>query len=110
MIRFDPAVVKRLREMALRSDSVSQMLRAIVSQLAPESAATIVLIKHMREAFGLSLKQAKPIAGWAADGTGHLQDSQVDRLIMPAIWKNWLTWDSSPSGEGPCTGNAEAHQ
>jgi hypothetical protein len=53
--------------------------------LQPEgNARKLALIKYMRAAFGLTLEQASPIAGWAGEG-GELSDPQIDDLIAPSI-------------------------
>ena len=54
----------------------------------------VTVIEYMRRAFLLSLQQASPIAGWSADGTGELGDSQLDELVMPEVVMNRQQWDS----------------
>ncbi len=102
MDELNPAVVHRLRDMARHGASVPQMLREILRSLAPERPHAVTVIKYIRDAFRLSLAQAKPIAGWFRDGTGDLQDAQLDELVMPEILKNRQKWDSleqTPSAE-----------
>jgi hypothetical protein len=70
------------------------MLRELITSLALAESDPIALIRYMREAFGLTLQQSSPIAGWAADGSGELQDDSLDRLLLPAISKNRSSWDS----------------
>ena len=92
------ALLAHLRVMAKRGDTASQMLREIMRTYAPATPHNLPLIKCLREAFGLSLREASPIGGWAPDGSGELSDSRLDELIMPDIAKNrpvWEEWDTT---------------
>ncbi len=61
------------------------MLRELSQALGPTDGHKLVLIKYARKAFDLSLQQASPIAGWAADGTGELSDSRLDEILAPEV-------------------------
>lgn len=86
-------LVSRLQVLAGKGIKPSEMLRELSHALGPQKAHKLVLIKCVRKAFDLSLQQASPIAGWAADGTGELSDSRLDELLAPAFGSN-------PSGNG----------
>ena len=94
MEELNRAILYHLRAMARKGDTVPQMLREIIQRLAPAKPHKVTVIKYMRKAFALRLQQAGPIAGWSSDGTGELQDSRLNELIMPEILKNRQEWDS----------------
>jgi len=94
MEQLQSELVHRLRSMARTGARVSEMLRELTRDLAPPSPHKVTLIKYMREAFCLTLQQASPIAGWAADGMGEIQDAQLDGLLHLEIAKNRTVWDS----------------
>jgi hypothetical protein len=100
MEELDPAILCRLRILAREGETASQMLREITRHLAPEKPHKVTLIKYMRAAFSLTLQQTSPIAGWSAGGPAELQDSELDKFVMPEIMKNrqeWGSLDPAPS-------------
>jgi len=70
------------------------MLRELIDRSGPEPPHKLTLIKYMREAFCLSLQEASPIGGWASDGSGELDDSQLDGFIEPEIVEHRAQWGS----------------
>jgi hypothetical protein len=82
---FDEELVTRLRALAIKGAKPSEMLRELRLALGPIEGHKLALIKYARKAFNLSLQQASPIAGWAAEGTGELSDSRLDELLAPEI-------------------------
>jgi hypothetical protein len=86
-------IVRELQTMARNGQTVPQMMRAIIVALAPKHPHKVALIQYLREAFCLTLQQAAPIAGWSADGTGELQDTQLNAFLLPEIMKNRDKWD-----------------
>ena len=78
-------VVGQLTTLARQGASPSQILRQLSELLPQGNARKVALIKYMRAAFGLTLEQASPIAGWASEDGGELSDSQLDELIAPSI-------------------------
>ncbi len=94
MKNSETMITIRLRDMARRGESAADILRALASHLGSE-AHKLDVIRHMREAFCLTLQQASPIAGWSADGKGTLQDLQLNALIIPEIRKNRPDWDTT---------------
>jgi hypothetical protein len=85
MEELDPTLVSHLQAMARRGAATSEMLRDLARTLGPKASHKLTLINYMRKAFGLSLQEASPIAGWCPDGTGQLPDSRLDEFLNPAI-------------------------
>src|SRR5260370_30510465 len=98
---LNQALIRDLHDMARRGATVPQMLRAVLDRTAPEPPPTIVLIKYLREAFGLTLRQASPAGGWMPDNAGELSDAQLNDLLMPEIMNNRSTWDVSEAAATP---------
>jgi len=94
MEELNPEILRHLRSMAHKGDTPSRMLREVIGRLAPDKPHKLTLIRYMREAFCLSLQQASPIAGWAADGSGELNDSRLDAFLLPEILMNRPAWES----------------
>jgi hypothetical protein len=92
MAEINNEIVGQLKVMARDGESPSRILHQL-SELVPSGPAQkVTLIKYMRAAFGLSLEQAGPIAGWSSDGTGELQDSRLNELMTPAILARKAEW------------------
>lgn len=85
-------VITELRAKARKGDRPSQILRELVLA-SPSQPHKLDLIRDVREAFCLTLQQAKPIAGWDVDGRGELSDQQLDDFLMPEILKNQVQWE-----------------
>jgi len=93
MIPIHHDVVNQLTVLARQGASPSRILHQL-SELLPEShARKVSLINYMRAAFGLTLEQASPIAGWAVETGGELSDSQLDELLAPSILSTRDQWD-----------------
>jgi hypothetical protein len=86
----EPPTVFELRELYRHSRSAANVVRAIV-----ESTPGYFLewAKLLRAAFDLSLGQVKTIGGWLPDGTGELNDDQLDYFFVPAIESTRSSWD-----------------
>ena len=100
MDQLDPQLIDSIRQMARDGAAVSQMLRVIIHQLGPRMPDKITLVRYMREAFALSLRQANSLFGWAPDETGELEDGQIDCLVGRGIQENRNQWDSPRRSEG----------
>lgn len=74
-----------LRSLARRGASPSQMLRALISSLEPDTPDRQTLVRYFTEAFGFTEGQAYPIFGWSPAGTGPLSDSDLDYLLSKRI-------------------------
>jgi hypothetical protein len=99
MEETDPGIVDHLRNLARQGNVPSEMLRDLVHRLGPETTHKLTLVNYIRLAFFLTLRQASPIAGWAPDGSGELNDEQLDAFTMPEIARSRDKWDSlRPSG------------
>lgn len=86
-------MLNAVREMARKGNRPSQILREIIHWFSPGQLHKLDLIRDMREAFALTLQQAKPIAGWSADGRGELTDNQLDDFLTIEILKNRSDWE-----------------
>ena len=94
MAELNNEIVGQLRVMARNGETPSRILHQLVDLLPPGPAQKVALIKYMRAAFGLTLEQASPIAGWSTDDRGELKDGRLDELITPAILATrglWIT-------------------
>ena len=105
MIYSGTSVVKRggehlilsLRSMALRGMAPSQMLRTIISSLAPKTPDRQALVRYFTEAFCFTEGQAYPIFGWLPDGTGPLQDADLEYLLTKRIRQTQCDWEGVSS-------------
>src|SRR5436190_16350874 len=97
MEHVDPAVVHRLRELAQDGRPVPELLREVARRLSPQVLHPLTLAKYMREAFGLSLLEVKPIGGWSWEGRGELSDDQLNDLVMPSIVAHRDRWSNRRS-------------
>jgi hypothetical protein len=91
---IDPTIVQRLRSLAQEGRTVPELLRDIPTKLSPAKVHTLLLAKYMREAFGLSLLDVKPIGGWAFGGTGELSDARLNELMLPAVNAKRPWWEN----------------
>jgi hypothetical protein len=85
MAEINEDIVGQLKVMARNGEAPAGILRRLTDLLPPGPAQKVALIKYMRAAFGLTLAQASPIAGWSYDDTGELKDARLNELIAPAI-------------------------
>lgn len=94
---IDPSLIHAMRKMAKDEQSASAILKYAHRQLPAESRNKITLIELFKDAFGLALHEASPIAGWDVNGHGELQDEQLDDLMIPALEKHREHWDGKQS-------------
>lgn len=91
---LDPETLEALRAQYRDQATPSAILREIVRRLGgPGSCHKLDLLANVRAVFGLSLAEASPVGGWAADGTGELKDAQIDGFLTPAIENHRSDWD-----------------
>jgi hypothetical protein len=79
--------------LAHEGQTVPELLRDINSRISLGKWNPLSIAKYMREAFGLSLLEVKPIGGWSLEGDGELSDHRLNELMMPAIVANREWWD-----------------
>jgi hypothetical protein len=84
------------------------MLREIIARLAPESPNRQSLVRYFTEAFCFGDGQAYPIFGWMPDGSGQLQDSDLDYLLAKRIAQTRHDWDTD--GQEPTQADTPAHR
>lgn len=85
-------VVSILRSMALAGRDPSEMLRTIIRYHTDEALDRNIFYQYFAEAFCFSEGEASPLFGWLPDGTGELQDSNIDYLMTKRIRKNKDVW------------------
>jgi hypothetical protein len=97
MFGTQPELVVALRSMYRNGRQPAEMLRALIAKRAPEEAGSSVdrnsLVQYFSEAFCFSDGQAYPIFGWLPDGTGELQDADIDSLLTKRIDKTRKEWE-----------------
>ena len=93
MAERDPALINNLRSMARAGATVPELVRELIRSLGPETPHVLTLAKYLREAFGLTLLDVKPLSGWLVDGTGELSDFQLNEFILPEIQRHRSEWD-----------------
>ena len=76
-----------------RSEQPSVMLRAMVTQLGPDTADRPLLVRYFSTAFCFTEGQGYKIFGWFPDGTGALQDAGIDALLSRRIEEARSEWD-----------------
>jgi hypothetical protein len=91
-----PEVVSILRSMALDDRRPSEMLRTILSHHPGEVLDRNFFYQYFAEAFGFTEGEASPLFGWLPDGTGELQDSNIDYLMTKRIQKTRSVWERAP--------------
>ena len=93
MINLRGDLLETLRSMARRGESPSAMLRELVAQLGLETAARPLLVRYFSTAFCFTEGQGYKIFSWFPDGTGALQDSGIDQLLLRRIDETRTEWD-----------------
>lgn len=73
------------------------MLRAMVTQLGTETAERPLLVRYISTAFRFTEGQGYKIFGWFPDGTGALNDSDIDGLLSKRIQETRAEWDKADS-------------
>jgi len=92
-------LIEMLRAMARRGELPAVMLRAIVAQLGPGTANRPLLVRYFSTAFCFTEGQGYKIFSWFPDGTGALQDSDIDCLLSQRIQETRSEWDNGDSEE-----------
>lgn len=90
---LDSNLLEQIRDEYREHATPSDLLRRII-QLHAEPCHKLDLIANIRATFALSLNEASPIGGWAADGSGELNDEKLDRFLSEAIDQHRTGWDS----------------
>jgi hypothetical protein len=79
--------------MARSGESVAAMFNELKRRLGPRGSM-VDIVSCMREAFHLSLAEAKPLAALSRTEARDIQDPELlDRLLKPAISKHRHEWD-----------------
>jgi hypothetical protein len=76
-----PQIIESLRAQHAQGRHSADLLRYLDSRgLSP-----VEMMDHFREAFGLDSYDAGAIGGWFADGSGELNDDDINRLLDPVL-------------------------
>ena len=97
MISLRRSLIEMLRSMAQSGELPSMMLRAVVTELGPEIADRPLLVRYFSTAFCFTEGQGYKIFGWFPDGTGALNDSGIDTLLLKRIQETRAQWDKPVS-------------
>lgn len=104
MEEIDQEIVQQLRRSAASGMLLSGMLRELISRIGLARAYPITLLRYVREAFDLSVGQAKPVAGWVLQltkcGDG-LSDEELDQFVMPEIMGTRFSWENRHKNAPP---------
>jgi len=91
--QIDEAVVSALRGMARQGRSPSEMVRELKRRLGMETHV-LTLLSYFRQAFHLSLAEAKPIAALSRNESREVEDATLlDELLSPAISNRRSDWE-----------------
>jgi hypothetical protein len=102
MTSLEGELIDNLRSMARQGKQPSAMLRAIVLQLSPRTVDQLLLVRYFATAFFFTDGQGHPIHGWFLDGSGELQDPDIDRIMSRRIQQTRTDWDKPDSlGSNP---------
>ena len=93
MRELDPQVIHRIRETAGKQCTVAEVVRAILLGRNSDISGTFEIVRYFREAFRLTLPQAKPIADWLVYGSNEQSDSELHNLVWPYIEANREVWE-----------------
>ena len=91
--QLDQAVIGTLRSMARQGRSPSAMVRELKRRLGMKTHV-VSLLNYFREAFCLTLADAKPIAALTRNEQREIEDETLlDKLLLPAILNHRMDWD-----------------
>jgi hypothetical protein len=99
MQELDPQVIHQLRVMAGERRAIGEMVRKILSMRDFTVSGPIDVLRYFREAFGLTLPQAKPVADWLAYGGSEAPDADLNSLVWPFIKCNRDSWSMKSGAE-----------
>jgi hypothetical protein len=82
--------------MALAACKPSEMRRMVISRHTSDMLDKNAFYQYFIEAICFSEGEASPLFGWLPNGTGELQDSNIDYLMTRRIQKNKGIWENAP--------------
>lgn len=96
-VSSDPTMIETLRAMARAGRLPSEMFDAIKGQFGT-ACHILDIIRYFRQAFGLTLAEAKPLAslsGYPGDTGREIVDVPLlDNLLQPAVTAHRAEWDA----------------
>src|ERR1700676_765239 len=91
--QLDQAVIGTLRGMARQGRSPSEMVRELKRRLGMQTHI-LTLLSYFRQAFHLTLADAKPIAALSRNEQREVEDEPLlDELLSPAILNHRTDWE-----------------
>ena len=91
--QLEQAVIGVLRGMARQSRSPSEMVREAKRRLGGDTHI-LALLSYFRQAFHLTLAEAKPIAALSRNEQREVEDELLlDALLSPAILSHRSDWE-----------------
>jgi hypothetical protein len=94
MEALEPSLSRTLRSFAREGVSPSRMLREVVRQLGQDLADRPFLVRLLSTAFQFEEGEGHVIFGWLPDGTGELNDTQIDYHLSKRIQATRPRWDA----------------
>ena len=100
--QLDQAVIIRLRLMAQAGRSPSELVRDLKVCLGADTHI-VTLLDYFRQAFCLTLAEAKPLAALSRNEQRDVEDEALfDELLAPAILTHRASWEGSRALRGEC--------
>ena len=99
MMHLRRDLVEMRRSRTRSGEQPSVLLRAVVAALGPEVADRPLLVRYFSAAFCFADGQGYKIFSRFPDGTGALQDKDVDAMLSKRIQETRAEW------EGPVSDN-----
>jgi hypothetical protein len=84
-----------VRSLALTGRRLSEILRTLIAHESAGEDGEVdrnLLVQYFSGAFCFSDGQAYPIFGWSPDGTGELNDADIDKLLAKRIQQTQSQW------------------
>jgi hypothetical protein len=89
----DPNTIGELRSMARQGCAPSAMMRRVQQKLG-HGTPIVTVLNYFRQAFCLSLAEAKAIAALSRNESRSIDDeSQLDHMLLPAIQSHRCEWE-----------------
>jgi hypothetical protein len=94
MEQLSQAVMSNLRSMARQGRSPSELVRELKRTLGAETHI-VTLLNYFRQAFCLTLADAKPIAALSRNERREIEDEALlDELLLPVILDRRSDWEA----------------
>ena len=95
MLGTQPDLVALVRSLDGDGRRPSEILRTLIARERSGEVDRNSLVQYFSEAFEFSDGEAYPIFGWQPDGTGELNDEEIDELLTKRIQRTRVVIDST---------------